>query len=452
MQNREKLITGHHNPLFTFAVVADTHVNPEISQSSSPWEANRLANERARAVANRIELFQPDFVIHLGDMVHPVPNQPGYRRAAQQFYKAFSTLNRPLHLLPGNHDVGDKPTRWSPAAPISAESLATYRTEFGADWHSFDHHDCRFVMINSQLLNSGLPDEPRQWTWLESELRAGKRTFLFKHYPLFLYEEQETEHYDNIAEPARSELLKLIRKYNVEAVFSGHVHNFFYNRVAATDTYVLPATSAVRHDYSELFPVTSPADQEFGRNAPSKLGFFLVDVYRDTHHPHWVRTLGAIDEIAKSIESPRAHWPNIRTGPAAPLGVEMRFGWTDPITIPYTGAVDEFCRKRVRNDYVIAALWEMGLRHLRVPIQDITEFAASKRIAELGSIGHRFLVFSFDLPTGRNFDALARHAKYLEGLEIIVPDFELKEALAGVGALGERLGVPIYVSPTRRCP
>ena len=67
----------------------------------------------------------------------------------------------------------------------------------------------------------------------------------------------------------------------------------------------------------------------------------------------------------------------------------MRFGWTDPIAIPYTGAVDEFNRKRVRNDYIVASLWEMGLRYLRIPLQDITELTASRRIAELASIGHK---------------------------------------------------------------
>ena len=446
MEDRDTLLGRDRRPLFTFAVVADTHVNAEEGQSSSPWEANRLANQRARAVADRIELLGPEFVIHLGDMVHPVPSQPGYRKAAKQFIEAFSPLNRPLHVIPGNHDVGDKPTAWSPATPITAKSLAAYRTEFGPDWHSFEHWGCRFVMINSQLLNSNLADETRQWEWLESEFRTGKRTFLFKHYPLFLHNEYETEHYDNIAEPARARLIKLIRDFKVEAVFSGHVHNFFYNRVGATDTYVLPATSAVRHDYSELFPVTPSAEQEFGRNASSKLGFFLVDVYQDIHQPHWIRTFGAADEVAKPVELWRIRRPSVRAGRVAPLGVEMRFGWTDPIAIPYTGAVDEFNRKRVRNDYIVASLWEMGLRYLRIPLQDITELTASKRIAELASIGHRFLAFIFGLPTKQDLNSLTRHAGHLVGLEVIALDAAMKETLIAAGALGEQLRIPIFIS------
>ena len=96
-----------------------------------------------------------------------------------------------------------------------------------------------------------------------------------------------------------------------------------------------------------------------------------MDVYQDIHQPHWIRTFGAADEVAKPVELLRIRRPSVRAGRVAPLGVEMRFGWTDPIAIPYTGAVDEFNRKRVRNDYIVASLWEMD-RYLRIPLQDIT--------------------------------------------------------------------------------
>ena len=38
-----------------------------------------------------------------------------------------------------------------------------------------------------------------------------------------------------------------------------------------------------------------------------------------------------------------------------------------------SGAVDEFRRKIARNDYPIMAIWEMGIRGLRVPIQDLED-------------------------------------------------------------------------------
>ncbi len=41
------------------------------------------------------------------------------------------------------------------------------------------------------------------------------------HYPLFLLNTSEPPTYDNIDEPVRSDILALLARYNVEAVFAG---------------------------------------------------------------------------------------------------------------------------------------------------------------------------------------------------------------------------------------
>lgn len=431
-------------PLFSFAVIADTHVNPDDDRSSSPWQTNGLANSRSRSVVAHLNALKPDFVVHLGDMVHPVPSQAGYAAAARRFNALFSELQMPLHLVPGNHDVGDKPIAWTPAAAVSPHFLAIYREQFGQDFYAFDHHGCRFIVINSQILNSGLADERDQWTWLERQLATEQRVFLFKHYPPFLHDADEQEHYDNIAEPARRRLLELLQRHPVEALFCGHVHNFFYNRIGAADCYVVPALSAVRHDYMELFPVP-PVANEHGRDARAKLGFFWIDIFEDNHVAHWIRTWGATEPkrgIAVS-DRPRTH---ARAPAHAPVGVDLRHGWLDSISIPYTGAVDEFSRKTVRNDYYLAALWEMGIRRLRVPLQDLMTPASSRRIAELAEFGHRFAVFTFGPPTTQQLGILASHAAHLDAIEII----ERASALSGIAAkavdLRSELGVPVFLS------
>ena len=70
---------------------------------------------RTRCVVAQLNALEPDFVIHLGDMVHPVPSQAGYAAAARRFHALFEALQMPLHLDSGNHDVGDKPIAWTPA-------------------------------------------------------------------------------------------------------------------------------------------------------------------------------------------------------------------------------------------------------------------------------------------------------------------------------------------------
>jgi 3',5'-cyclic AMP phosphodiesterase CpdA len=431
-------------PLFSFAVIADTHVNPDDGQSSSPWQTNRLANWRAHCVVAQLNALKPDFVIHLGDMVHPVPSQAAYAAAARRFHALFKDLQMPLYLVSGNHDMGDKPIAWTPAVAVNSRFLSIYRAHFGKDFYGFDHRGCRFIMINSQILNSGLSDEHEQWMWLEKQLATEQRLFLFKHYPPFLHDAGESEHYDNIAEPARSRLLKLLRRHTVEALFCGHVHNFFYNRIGAADCYVVPAISAVRHDFMELFPV-APTASEHGRDARAKLGFFWVDVFADSHAAHWMRTGGATnsDDAVANLERPRTH----ARGPAhAPVGVDLRHGWLDSISIPPTGAVDEFSRKTVRNDYNLAALWEMGIRRLRIPLQDLITRASSRRVAELAEFGHRFTVFTFGLPDARQRAALACHATSLDAVEIIERGAVLSKIEADAGALKSELGVPVYLS------
>ena len=70
---------GRH--LFTFAVVADSHVNQAEASTSSPYACNALANARSRYVVSLLNTLDPDFCIHLGDLVHPVPSLPAFEES-----------------------------------------------------------------------------------------------------------------------------------------------------------------------------------------------------------------------------------------------------------------------------------------------------------------------------------------------------------------------------------
>ena len=136
--------------------------------------------------------------------------------------------------------------------------------------------------------------QKKQQTWLEKELQSNtqRRRFLFLHYPPYILNICEPSHYDNIDEPARSWLLSVIEKYRFEAVFSGHVHNFFYNRYADTELYVGPSLTFIRHDYSEMFRIKPELNSENGRNDLGKFGFLMVRVYNKGHATECIRTYG----------------------------------------------------------------------------------------------------------------------------------------------------------------
>lgn len=410
-------------PLFTFAIIADTHLNPRDGESGSPWRTNALANARARWAVAALNDDAPDFVLHLGDLVHPVPAQAGYADAAKRFDAIFGGLRPPMHCLPGNHDIGDKPGDWMPAHGVTPEALKTWEKTFGALWQVMDHGGCRFILHCNPILSSGLPEDDAQWTWLERTLKGseGRRVFFATHYPLFLTDPGEPEHYDNLADPGRERLRRLLVEYRVEAVFAAHVHTVFHTRLAPDGPFqhVVPTLSALRPDYSHLFKAPQLPRHEYGRNDAQKLGYYLVEVFETGYRLRFRRTDGAALPDAQRDFEPGALLAYRQRLADRPIGVDLRQGWAQPVAIPYSGVVDEFRRKYVRNDYLIAALQGAGLRDLRVPIDDWLDPRTRARMRDLAALGHRFRLFTIDPPSTGVVEALDGSAGIVASLEVI---------------------------------
>jgi 3',5'-cyclic AMP phosphodiesterase CpdA len=158
------------------------------TECNSPFEVNKMANGRMRHVIHDLNRRELDFIIHLGDLLHPVPAIPHlYERAAQCFKDQVADLRHKLYVVPGNHDVGDKPLEWGPAGVVLEEFLTLWHKHFGPNYQSFRHGGCRFVLMDAQIINSGLQAEKDQRVWLESELAsasdAGERILLNIHFP-----------------------------------------------------------------------------------------------------------------------------------------------------------------------------------------------------------------------------------------------------------------------------
>lgn len=435
---------------FSFAIIADAHIRLDTATSaplsagvSSPdYPSNQLANGRNRHIIRQINQLTPDFVIHLGDLVHPIPALPAFEPAMQTAYEMYQQLDADLHVLPGNHDVGDKPNAWTPAPAVSEESCAIFERLWEPTWSSFDHEGCHFVLINAPILNSDLPREAAQRAWLEADLaanqKAGRRVFLFLHYPLYLADPAEPPHYDNIAQPAREWLLDLLSAYQVEAVFAGHVHNFFYNRYGETDLYALPAAAFIRPGFSELFGIEPAA--EYGRNDPHKLGFTLVTIEPDGYRIQPIRTNGATDG------PPRL--PSGQQGGTAVnnIGVYLRQAWAEPVAFSH-GNLDELGRKRARNDYLLWGLWELGIRQLRVPLDDLADADTRQRMRELQTLGHQFTVFSVGKPDDYAIDTLINHHDLVAAWELILPKEQMAAGLWHIQQIKQIIPLPTYLSP-----
>jgi hypothetical protein len=433
--------------LFSFVVVADTHVNEREDASLSPYRTNVLANGRARYVLREIAALEPRpaFVVHLGDIVHPVPSLPVYDDAVAQYKEMAQGLGTPVHFVPGNHDIGDKRVDWMPADIVYDEYIAKYRRAFGADYFAFDHGPLRCVVINALLINSGLAAEPAQRDWLEAELagHAGKRLFLFSHYPPYVYAADERGTYDNIDRPGRDWLLDLVRRHRLEALFAGHVHNFWYDHIGSTELYMLPSTAFLRHDYSEFYRV-APGN-EFGRGDAAKFGYSIVDVHEHGHVMRLVRSGGRTLPPGGRLE-PRKAVPasSPKLSAIDNVGLEMRHPWAEVTEIPSSGGVQEFGRKPARNDYPVMALWEMGARLLKIPDHDVTHPYTRSRMQILRAVGHRFVVTSLGVPREELVSVLAGAPALVEAIEINLSARRLAQSVEPLRALRRAVNRPVY--------
>ena len=421
------------NP-FTIALLTDTHIRAPGGDQSSPYPVNARANARARYAVEVIRAEERAFTVHLGDVVHPLPHMAAYADAAVEAHRVLAPLAPDLHLVPGNHDIGDKPHDASPAGPVNETTRATYRDAFGRDHWLVEHDGVAFVAMNSSLVNTGADAEAVQRDWLERELMScrDKRVFLFSHCPPFIASADEAEHYDNFGEPGRSWLLGLCADTGVEAIFSGHVHQFFFNRYRGVKLYCLPATSFARQDYSEMF--SAPPASEFGRDDRGKLAVSFLDISDDDHRLRVVGT-GGSEWNADGVMD----LPDTQLGTST-LIPHLRHDWATPRVLPYNGPMEEFSRKAVRNDYPLLRLLQFGISTIRVPASDLLDPIQAARLDDWISLRGQLVVFSTEPPTRDLIHALAAREDAVVAWEIVTRNLDDVPAFIAVDGMTRWLG------------
>lgn len=181
-------------------------------------------NANQRAVAARMAAWDPDFVLHTGDVI--------YERGEYEHYPArFASPYRALidHTVfypsPGNHDYG-------------RGNLNGYTTFFetprtpGADeerWYTFSYGDAQFFALDTNLpFSQGSP----QYAWFSKALAASRARwkFAFFHHPPYSSGDHGSSLY------VRKAWSPLFEQHDVQVVFTGHDHH--YERVTPREDYV----------------------------------------------------------------------------------------------------------------------------------------------------------------------------------------------------------------------
>ena len=163
-----------------------------------------------------INEIKPDAVVFTGDEVHHADNH--HEWAA--FKECVSAISDDIELLytSGNHDVliKDGSVDTSPHDKYLGEGY-------------FKHQDRNVLLlgINTNYIKYDDPREQEQYAWIEQTLEGNRddNILIFGHHPFFLADIDEEDGYSQIQKCKRKRYFDLFGKYEVDAVFAGHLHN-----------------------------------------------------------------------------------------------------------------------------------------------------------------------------------------------------------------------------------
>jgi predicted phosphodiesterase len=163
-------------------------------------------------IINEVRLFDPDFVICVGDLIEGYSDDTLLLHAQwDTILENVSTLPCPFYFVAGNHDIQNERDR----------SIYAKRTGYNR-YYSFDHESSHFIVLDNTMTYWTSPQEmdEEQIEWLCEDLEQNKEKdniFVFYHIPTYLYA-LETDTIDILAE--------LFEEYDVTTVFTGHHHTY----------------------------------------------------------------------------------------------------------------------------------------------------------------------------------------------------------------------------------
>ena len=193
---------------FTFVTIGDNRADEPITQPQ--------AYRDCIAEINKLDP-QPAIVFVVGDFIlgYTGTDLKLARREWEEFDLVTRTINAPVRMAPGNHDIWNVP------------SYNLYRKRYGESYYSFNYGNCHFVMLNSEEpeADGTIPGKitGEQLKWLRGDLhghRAMAHKFVFLHKPLWAtHRGMESSGWNENVHP-------LLDKYNVDIVFAGHDHQY----------------------------------------------------------------------------------------------------------------------------------------------------------------------------------------------------------------------------------
>lgn len=210
-QHTSRPLTNKTNPIFKFALVADSHNNNA---------------DLARAL-EQAKTLGAKFVIGLGDFT-----DVGTIEDLKEAKKVFDETGLPYYVIPGDHDLWDSRDKGKIA-------VSSFSEVFGMPYQAFSDSEIRFILLYNSDNYNGIGD--LQMLWLSEELERQnknkpKAIYVFLHEPLVHPTSDQVMGSPKKTDPSASEaakiqdqgkqLLNLFQKAKIAGIFTGDIHAF----------------------------------------------------------------------------------------------------------------------------------------------------------------------------------------------------------------------------------
>ncbi len=178
-----------------------------------------FASPEQFAVAAQMLALDPDFMLHLGDIIYDAGEAENYD---PRFFQPYRDLLDQAPMFPslGNHDYGTNLGQ----PYLDAFYLPSNNPSGTERYYSFDWGNAHFAALDSNRLYP--VTDTLMLQWLESDLAASTATWKFVFFHHAIYSSGPHGLFDSYVQPMRNALAPLFEQYAVDIVFAGHDHDY----------------------------------------------------------------------------------------------------------------------------------------------------------------------------------------------------------------------------------
>ncbi len=198
--------------------------NSDSTSKFIVWADSQSGWETFKKLSDITSHYPITFSIGVGDLVNNGKNEDEYRKLHRAHHAISSKF--PVYLIPGNHDYdGNYDTFY--ARNFHKYSFNQYKNLKG-NYFSFKEGNTMFIVLDpNENFPLGIPESSHQYEWFFEQLKSAdwnnaKWRFILVHQPPF---SQGWPGYHGT--PSITKLLDpLYEKFKIDAVISGHTHDY----------------------------------------------------------------------------------------------------------------------------------------------------------------------------------------------------------------------------------